>query len=200
MLQEIFKDWKIVLASSSPRRKELLANLGLEFRQIELPFEESFPDGMGNEETAAFLASQKADQAKAGIQQDEIIITADTIVCYGNSILGKPGDRDEAVDMLQKLSGGKHLVITGVCLSNHASRSCFISSTEVIFSELDKEEIDYYVDNYKPYDKAGAYGIQEWIGHIGVKEIYGSYFNVMGLPIQRLYKELKSFAKELKSK
>jgi len=200
MLQDILKDWKIVLASSSPRRKELLDQLGLDFKQLSIPFEETFPKGLSFEETAVFLAEKKADHASGSLSGDEILLTADTMVCYKDKILGKPADRDDAISILETLSGNKHLVITGVCIMTLARRSCFVSSTEVVFSVLEKEEIEYYVDSYKPYDKAGAYGIQEWIGHIGVTEIRGSYFNVMGLPVQRLYTELKNFAKELTDK
>ncbi len=196
MLFDDLKGWNIVLASSSPRRKELLKNLGLDFIQVNYPFVESFPDNLSNEETAAFLANQKADYASLKLERNEIVITADTIVCYGNTILGKPADRKEAIGMLSELSGKRHSVITGVCIMSRLMRSCFTSTTEVVFSDLEMDEIEYYTDKYKPYDKAGAYGIQEWIGFIGVKEISGSYFNVMGLPVQRLYKELKWFAKE----
>ncbi len=197
MLFDDLRAWNIILASSSPRRKELLENLGLNFKQVNYSFTESFPDGLSNQETAAFLAGQKADYAEGKLKSNDIVITADTIVCYQDIILGKPADRDEAVKMLNKLSGKRHSVITGVCILNTSFRSCFTSSTEVVFSDLDRDEIEYYTDKYKPYDKAGAYGIQEWIGYIGVKEIRGSYFNVMGLPVQRLYKELKYFVKEL---
>lgn len=196
MLFDDLQAWNIVLASSSPRRKELLSNLELDFKQVNYPFVESFPDNLGNEETAAFLANQKADYASLKLERNEIVITADTIVCYGNTILGKPADRKEAIEMLNKLSGKRHSVITGVCIMSRLKRSCFTSTTEVVFSDLEMDEIEYYTDKYKPYDKAGAYGIQEWIGYIGVKEISGSYFNVMGLPVQRLYKELKCFVKE----
>lgn len=200
MLLDALKDWNIVLASSSPRRKELLGNLGIDFTQINLPFVESCPDELGNEESAAFLANQKADHAALDLKNNEIVITADTIVCYGDQILGKPENRDEALAMLQGLSGKRHMVITGVCILSTLKRRCFVSSTEVVFSDLENDEIEYYIDRFLPYDKAGAYGIQEWIGYIGVKEITGSYFNVMGLPVQKLYYELKSFIKEITNK
>jgi septum formation protein len=198
MLFDDLKAWNIILASSSPRRKELLENLGLNFKQVNYTFNESFPENLDSEAAALFLAEQKADCVQDKIKNNEIVITADTIVSYGDNILGKPSGRDEAIDMLFKLSGKKHNVSTGVCISTATKRKCFTSSTEVVFADLDRDEIEYYTDNYKPYDKAGAYGIQEWIGYIGVKEITGSYFNVMGLPVQRLYKELKCFARELK--
>ena len=197
MLFDDLIGWNIILASSSPRRKELLISLGLDFKQVSLPFVETLPDNMNNEDTVAYLAANKADQAKTIIEDNSIVITADTIVCHGNKILGKPESRSEAVSMLKSLSGLKHTVLTGVCISGKERRSCFVSSTEVHFSVLSEKEIEYYIDKYKPYDKAGAYGIQEWIGYIGVEKIEGSYFNVMGLPVQRLYTELKLFINEI---
>lgn len=197
MIFDDLKAWNIILASSSPRRKELLENLGLEFKQVNYPFVESFPENLDREETAAFLAGQKADLVRDKIKNNEIVITADTIVCIGDKILGKPAGREEAIEMIGELSGKRHSVITGVCIFTTTNKISFTSSTEVVFTDIERDEIEYYTDNFMPYDKAGAYGIQEWIGYIGVKEITGSYFNVMGLPIQKLYKELKKIAKEL---
>ena len=198
MLIDELVGWNIILASSSPRRKELLNKLGLSFTQVDISFSESFPDGMGNLETAKYLATQKAEQARELVLERNIVITADTIVCLGTRILGKPENRGDAILILEQLSGKRHNVITGVCLSASELRTCFVASTEVLFSKLEEQEIEHYVDKYKPFDKAGAYGIQEWIGYIGIEEITGSYFNVMGLPVQSLYKEMKSFIRELK--
>ena len=198
MLIDELVDWNIILASSSPRRKELLKKLGLSFKQVDISFSESFPDGLGNLETAKYLAMRKSEQARELVLERNIVITADTIVCLGTRIMGKPENREEAISILKQLSGKRHNVITGVCLSASKLRTCFVASTEVLFSKLEEREIEHYVDKYKPFDKAGAYGIQEWIGYIGIEEITGSYFNVMGLPVQSLYKEMKCFIKELK--
>lgn len=185
---------KYVLASGSPRRKELLAGLGLEF-EIRLldDIDESYPEGLRDEDIARHISRQKAEAYRATMAEDEIIITADTIVYLDGKVLGKPKDEDEARNMLHSLSGKTHQVITGVTLLTHRKCTSFTSVSHVIFANLSNEEIDYYVSHYHPTDKAGAYGIQEWIGFIGVERIEGSYFNVMGLPVQRLYTELKKF-------
>ena len=168
-------------------------------RGLDLPVEivqppkidESFPEGMSSLEVPVYLARKKALEFKSDLKKDEVLITADTIVFCNNLIINKPEDRRTAIDMLKTLSGNSHTVVTGVCLKLANKEATFYSTTEVYFSHLSEEEIIYYVDKYKPYDKAGAYGIQEWIGYIGVEEIKGSFFNVMGLPLQRLYEELK---------
>ena len=174
--------YRIVLGSNSPRRKELLAGLDLKFEVEVIPgIDESYPDDLTADEIPAYI---------------ELLITADTIVVtYGqpDRILGKPADREEAIEMLCHLSGHVHEVITGVCLTTKQKTVSFSVSSAVAFSKLEKDDIIYYVDKYRPYDKAGSYGIQEWIGYVGVEAINGSFYNVMGLPVQRLYQELKKF-------
>lgn len=183
----------ILLASNSPRRKELLASLGLTFEVRVKEVHEDFPEHMQREEVAEYLASHKAD-AYANDLKDEVLITADTIVCLGDRILNKPADAKEAFEMLRALSGAGHEVITGVCLLTRESKKVFHDTTKVYFKKLSDEEINYYINHYKPFDKAGAYGIQEWIGMIGIEKIEGSYFNVVGLPVQKLYMHLQQLA------
>ena len=186
------KKYKVVLASNSPRRKELLSGLGIDYEVKTLPdIDESFPEGLSEVETATYIARAKADVYRNIMQPDELIITADTIVCLDGEVMGKPVDEEDARRMLRALSGKTHQVITGVCLTTIDSQKAFATVTDVTFCHLSEEEIDYYVERYRPMDKAGSYGIQEWIGFVGVESISGSYFNVMGLPIQRLYTELK---------
>ena len=186
------KNYKVVLASNSPRRKELLAGLGIDYEVKTLPdIDESFPGGLSEVETATYIARAKADVYRNIMQSDELIITADTIVWLDGEVMGKPLDGEDARRMLRALSGKTHQVITGVCLMTIDSQKAFATVTDVTFCHLSEEEIDYYVERYRPMDKAGSYGIQEWIGFVGVESISGSYFNVMGLPIQRLYTELK---------
>lgn len=189
---ENLKKYKIILASGSPRRKELLSGLALDYEVRLLPdIDESYPDALKGEEIPLYIAKEKADAYRSVLQDEELIITADTIVWLDGSVLGKPADRAQAVEMLQQLSGKTHQVMTGVCLTTKEFQRSFAAVTEVTFDALTGEEINYYVDKHLPMDKAGAYGIQEWIGFVGVKSIQGSYFNVMGLPVQRLYQELK---------
>ena len=186
------KKYKVVLASNSPRRKELLSGLGIDYEVKTLPdIDESFPEGLSEVETATYIARAKADVYRNIMQPDELIITADTIVWLDGEVMGKPVDDEDARRMLRALSGKTHQVITGVCLMTIDSQKAFATVTDVTFCHLSEEEIDYYVERYRPMDKAGSYGIQEWIGFVGVESISGSYFNVMGLPIQRLYTELK---------
>lgn len=186
------KKYNIVLASNSPRRKELMFGLGVDYVVKTLPdVDESYPDTLQGTEIPAYISREKADAYKSLIQPDELLITADTIVWLNGEVLGKPKGREGAMDMLRKLSGTSHQVITGVCLTTSDWQKSFTAVTDVTFATLTEEEIIYYVDKYTPMDKAGAYGVQEWIGFIGVESISGSYFNVMGLPIQRLYQELK---------
>lgn len=186
------KKFNVVLASNSPRRKELMSGLGVDYVVKTLPdVDESYPDTLRGEEIPAYISREKADAYQVMIEPDELLITADTIVWLDGEVLGKPKDREDAIRMLRKLSGASHQVITGVCLTTKEWQKCFTATTDVTFASLTEEEIVYYVDKYAPMDKAGAYGVQEWIGFIGVESISGSYFNVMGLPIQKLYKELK---------
>ena len=187
-------NYKIILASNSPRRKELLKGLDIDFEVRIIPnIDESYPPDTPPEQIPSYIAQKKADAYKASIKEDELIITADTVVVLDGDILEKPVDKNDALQMIKRLSGRKHKVITAVVLTATDKRKDFSVMSTVDFAELTDSEIEYYVDKYKPFDKAGAYGIQEWIGYIGVKGIEGSFYNVMGLPIQRLYQELKTF-------
>ena len=191
MLENLNK-YKIILASNSPRRKELLSGLGVDYEVKTLPdVDESYPDGLSGEEIAKHISRGKAEAYRSLIQADELVITADTIVWLDGTVMGKPKDEEEAKDMLMRLSGKTHQVITGVCLTTASTQKTFATVTDVTFATLTDEEVDYYVTRYQPMDKAGSYGVQEWIGFVGVENLSGSYFNVMGLPIQRLYTELK---------
>jgi septum formation protein len=191
----LVEGYKVILASNSPRRKELLGGLGIDFEVRTLSdIDESYPDTLQGEDIPMFISAKKAEAYKQGMADDEMIITADTIVYDNGHVLGKPKDRGEAIQMLRELSGHAHEVITGVSIVTKEKAVQFASTSKVTFAALTDEEIAYYVDHYKPYDKAGAYGIQEWIGYVAVTRIEGSYFNVMGLPIQRLYTELKQFS------
>ena len=184
----------IILASRSPRRQLLISQLGLNVTYTEGEVSESYPTGLTHDEVARYLAEKKADHFEQLITRpDQVLVTADTIVSIDGDILGKPSDREEATAMLQRLSGRKHVVWTGVCLRNQSKSRSFCSRTDVFFKDLSLDEIDYYLDHYNPYDKAGSYGAQEWIGYIGITHIEGSYFNVMGLPVQQLYEELLNF-------
>ncbi|MBQ6548370.1 MAG: septum formation protein Maf [Prevotella sp.] len=185
--------FKIILASNSPRREELLGGLGLPFEvRVMDGIDESYPATMPVSEVALHIAGLKADAYRKTMAKDELIITADTVVIVGNEILGKPHDEADAIRMLKLLSGRTHQVTTGVCLIADNWERRFSVTTDVTFKELTDEEIHYYIDTYKPFDKAGAYGIQEWIGYIGVTALKGSYYNVMGLPVQRIYEALKT--------
>lgn len=180
---------KIFLSSNSPRRKELLAGLDIPFEvKVLSGIDESYPEGLGVEEIPQYIAMEKA--AAYDIAEDEIVITADTVVVLGDAILGKPVDENDAKNMLHALSGNTHRVVTGVCITSADKQRKFSVVSEVTFKVLSDTEIDYYVNRYRPFDKAGAYGIQEWIGYVGVTSLKGSYFNVMGLPVQRIYEEL----------
>lgn len=188
------KKYRLILASNSPRRKELLAGLGLDYEVRTLPdVDESYPDNLQGGDIPLYISRVKADAYKPMLQPDELMITADTIVWMDGMVLGKPRNELGAIEMLTRLSGGLHYVYTGVSITTQTRQESFYVATEVRFAKLTDEEIRYYVDTYKPMDKAGAYGVQEWIGYIGVENIQGSYFNVMGLPVQRLYTELKKF-------
>jgi septum formation protein len=184
----------IILASQSPRRRHLLAQIGLDFEAVSADIDESIPEGMSPGEAAVFLAGKKADHFSNYLNDPRnIIITADTLVVIEGKILGKPEDHPSARDMLRTLSGRMHEVVTGVCVRDSVKSRVFTAWTEVWFKELDDREIEYYLANFQPYDKAGSYGIQEWIGYIAITRINGSFFNVMGLPVQRLYEELSRF-------
>lgn len=187
------KKYKVILASNSPRRKELLTGLGIDYEVRTLPdVDESYPDTLKGGDIPSFIAKEKADAYRTLLKAGELMITADTIVWLDETVLGKPKDREDALQMLRRLSGHTHEVFTGVCLTTTEWQRSFSVQTEVRFATLTEDEMAYYVDRYQPMDKAGAYGVQEWIGYIGVEYISGSYFNIMGLPVQRLYRELKN--------
>ena len=189
---------KLILASNSPRRRELLAGLGYPYEVRVLDgIDESYPEILRGSEVAAYVSRVKANAYRMQMANDEIIITADTIVCLGDRVLGKPADEAEAMDMLRSLSGCVHQVYTGVTILALTEETTFVSRTDVTFATLTEEEIKHYVTHYHPMDKAGSYGIQEWIGYVGVERIEGSYFNVMGLPVQRLYAELKNILEKV---
>lgn len=186
------KKYQIILASNSPRRKELMSGLGVDYVVKTLPdVDESYPDSLQGGDIPEFIACKKAGAYRSILQPGELLITADTIVWLDGKVLGKPHGREGAVEMLRALSGKKHQVFTGVCLTTTEWQKSFTAASDVLFDELSDEEITYYVDRYQPMDKAGAYGVQEWIGYIGVHSISGSFYNIMGLPIQKLYKVLK---------
>ena len=209
----VAQGFRLILASNSPRRKELLAGIDVPFEVriidrrkellagIDVPFEvriidgidESYPSDMPTKDIAGYISQKKALAYRATLSDDELVITADTIVILGQEVMGKPKDEAEARRMLRELSGQTHQVITGVTLTTTQRQMSFSVETDVTFKQLTDEEIDYYITTYHPLDKAGAYGIQEWIGHIGVTGMRGSYFNVMGLPVQRIYEALKAF-------
>lgn len=187
-------NYKIFLASNSPRREELLRGIDIDFEIKVLPdIDESYPVGLPVEKVAEFVAQKKANSYISILKEDELLITADTVVILDETIYGKPINKDDAKVMLRALSGRTHRVISGVCLTSTAKQTSFSVASDVEFEQLTDEEIEYYIEGYSPFDKAGSYGVQEWIGYIGVKHINGSYYNIMGLPIQRLYRELISF-------
>ena len=190
----VAQGFRLILASNSPRRKELLAGIDVPFEvRIIDGIDESYPSDMPTKDIAGYISQKKALAYRATLSDDELVITADTIVILGQEVMGKPKDEAEARRMLRELSGQTHQVITGVTLTTTQRQMSFSVETDVTFKQLTDEEIDYYITTYHPLDKAGAYGIQEWIGHIGVTGMSGSYFNVMGLPVQRIYEALKAF-------
>ena len=191
------KGHKLVLASQSPRRRELLKGLDVEFSTCSVDADESFPADLKGAHAVQYICKAKADAYRPQLNDNTIAITADTVVILDDKIIGKPKSYEEAFSMIRSLSGRVHEVITAVCIFSKEKCEEFYSSTEVHFSEITDEEIKYYIDKYKPFDKAGSYGVQEWIGYIGIEKIVGSYFNVMGLPVKRLYDELKEFIKQL---
>ena len=193
MALENLDNYRIILASRSPRRQQLLAELGIKFDVVVKDYSEIYPEELGGVEVARYVAFSKAISFKDELSDNEIVITADTIVWCNNKVLGKPVDRNDAISILKEISGNTHEVITAVTLLTSEKDVTFSESTRVTFEPLTEEEICYYVDTFNPYDKAGAYGIQEWIGIVACSHIEGSYFNVVGLPVQRLYKELQNF-------
>jgi septum formation protein len=194
MLLDKIKNYKIILGSQSPRRQYLLKELGIGFTvEVLNGIDESYPDNLFYDQIPVYLATHKAQHYKNLLDRKTILITADTIVWLDNAVINKPKDREDALTILKKLSGRKHEVLTGICLKTEGKEESFCSKTDVYFRILSDNEIAYYIDNFKPYDKAGAYGIQEWIGYAGIEKIEGSYFNVMGLPVQELYQKLSEF-------
>ncbi len=191
-----FKNYDIILASKSPRRRELLARAGIPFRILSKDTPEHFPAGMDPIEVVLMLCTKKATAFEHELENKKaIVITADTIVVCEDEIINKPEGEEGAVTMLSRLSGKSHIVHTGVCIRHHHHNITFYDTTKVVFRALTESEIRYYVKHYKPYDKAGAYGIQEWIGYVGITGIEGSYPNVMGLPIHRVYEELSKLVR-----
>ena len=194
MINKRLQDFHLILASASPRRQYLLKELGLDFEICATSVREDIPKDIPPKDVAVYLAELKAASFDtARMNHKAILITADTIVVLGDEILGKPANHDEAMIMLQKLSGNKHDVITAVCLKSRKKKKTFSVQSSVYFKDLSLEEIEYYIRNFQPFDKAGGYGIQEWIGYIGISKIEGSFFNIMGLPVKELYEELLNF-------
>ncbi len=189
----LLPDYNYILASRSPRRQELLRLLGIHFTFQHSEVEEIFPEGLSKHEIPVFLAKLKVGPLQSTLRENDLLITADTVVFLNGEILGKPADYAEAVEILQKLSGKEHQVISGVCLTSAKKQASFHVLSKVRFKELRPEEIQFYINSYKPFDKAGAYGIQEWIGLTGITGIKGSYTNIMGLPVQELYEEILRF-------
>ena len=196
MLEEKISGYQLTLGSKSPRRDYLLRELGLKFNTRVIETDESYPKGLNIPEIAPFLAKTKGNAHLLKIKESEIVITADTIVAVANCVLNKPTSKEQAVSMLQQLSGTCHTVYTGVCLTNSEKQLVFCESTEVWFHALTNEEINFYIESCKPFDKAGSYGIQEWMGYAGIKKINGDFFSVMGLPLQLLYRKLNEFISE----
>ena len=191
ILFDKLKNKEIILASNSPRRRELMSDAGFQFNvAAKYEIDEIYPSDIAADDVAEYLSQLKSAGYPHALKDNQILITADTVVIVNEEILGKPADRDDAVRMLRLLSGCSHKVVTGVAIRTAERLHSFSSVSSVTFRELSDAEIDYYIDNYAPYDKAGAYGIQEWIGYVGIESITGSFYNVMGLPIQRLYAEL----------
>jgi len=193
MIVDNLNNCRIILASRSPRRQQLLRDLGIKFDVVNREYDETFPEGLAGDEIARYVAHEKALSFRNEIAENEIVITADTIVWCNGKVLGKPRDHEDAMRILKEISGNTHEVITGVSIFSPTREVTFSVSTKVTFETLSEEEINHYIDKFSPFDKAGAYGIQEWIGIIACSHIEGSYFNVVGLPVQRLYKELQDF-------
>lgn len=186
---------KIILASQSPRRKQLLEWAEIPFEIVVKETDETFPQGLRTDEVAIHIARNKALAVQPLVQKDAVVLAADTIVVLNEKIIGKPKDREDAINILSNLSGQKHIVITGVVIKKGEEEIAFADSTDVYFHDLSKEQIDFYVEKYKPYDKAGAYAIQEWIGVVGIKSVHGDFYNVMGLPVSRVGRALEMINK-----
>ena len=196
LLQDRLKNHRLILASASPRRRELLASCDIDFTLAEkFECEECYPADLEADRVAEYLSQLKSEAYPQALKEGDILLTADTVVIAGGEILGKPKDRADAERMLQTLSGATHKVVTGVTLRTITQRISFSAESLVTFRLLENEEIAYYIEKYRPMDKAGAYGIQEWIGYVGIERIEGSFYNVMGLPVQRLYVELQRLIK-----
>ncbi len=194
MILNNLQKYNILLASKSPRRQNLLKELGINFKTItNKETDETYPENLNKFDIPEYLANKKAESYKKIITGNNLLITADTVVILNNQIINKPTDKNNAKEILKKISGNKHTVVTGVCLTSVEKQICFSEKSQVFFEKLTNNEINYYIDKYKPMDKAGAYGIQEWIGYIGIKKIEGSFYNIMGLPIQKLYEQLKKY-------
>ena len=193
MISKKLKKYNITLGSESPRRKKLLSKLEIKFNVRITKSKENYPKKLKTIDIPKFLAKQKAQIISQKLSDNYLLITADTIVLKNNNILHRPKNQHDAIKILHSLSGEKHKVITGVCIKSNKKEEIFSSVTEVFFNELSAKEVTYYIEKYKPYDKAGSYGIQEWIGHIGIEKIIGSYNNIIGLPTAKLYQKLKLF-------
>ncbi|MFW5852118.1 MAG: Maf family nucleotide pyrophosphatase [Bacteroidota bacterium] len=192
-LQHKLAPFSVVLGSKSPRRSQLLRDLGIEFEICSKDVDESFSNDMHVEDVPQFLAEKKFLSIAEDINENTFLITADTVVILDNEILHKPSGIEDAWNMLRKLSGKTHKVLTGVCFGTHQKHTSFVSYSNVCMADLSDDEVQYYIEEYKPFDKAGAYGVQEWIGFVGVESIFGSYYNIMGLPVQALYRQIMSF-------
>lgn len=193
LLAEKYQNHKIVLASKSPRRQELMKGLDISFEVRTMEVDENFPPALQREEIPLFLSKLKAQAFLPEMKENEVVITADTVVWVNDHVLNKPEDRNEAIAMVKELSGNHHVVYTGVTITSKEKTISFFDETKVYFETLTQEEIEYYIDKYQPYDKAGSYGVQEFIGYMGINKLEGSYFNVMGLPVHQVYKKLMEF-------
>ncbi len=193
MLNKKLENYNIILASGSPRRQQILKDLGLNFTVKSIDVEEIYPKYLHGNEITSFLAELKTDAYEETLNENDILITADTVVRFNGRILGKPTDVQDAKKMLTELSNNEHEVITSICIRTSKETKIISDTTVVYFEKLNEEEIDFYIDNYAPFDKAGSYGIQEWLGYIAVKKIKGSFFNVMGFPVHKFYKEMMKF-------
>lgn len=187
------KDKNIILASKSPRRQALLKGLDIEFEIRTKEVEEIYPDHLLNEKVPAYLAELKSSAFEGELNDNDVLITSDTVVILDDQILEKPGSREEAIEMIEQLAGKTHTVVTGVCIRSNTKKDTFSNQTKVTFSPMTKEEIEYYIDTCQPYDKAGSYGCQEWLGYVAIEKMEGSFYSVMGLPLHQVYQALKAF-------
>jgi len=193
MLTDKLKNYKLLLGSKSPRRQQFFEDLGIKFTSVSIDIEEEYPKYLHGNEITSYLAKLKADAYENELENNEFLITADTIVRASGKVLGKPKDVDDAKNMLTFLSERQHEVITSICIKTKGTSKVISDTTIVHFKKLTEEEIDFYIENYKPFDKAGAYGIQEWLGYIAVEKIEGSFYTVMGFPVHKFYKEMMEF-------